>query len=75
MTDPPVRVSSRTEYGTDDPAAHVIATFTVRAAKVSDTPTRNIPTAGRVTPLRGSCRTFRMQLETAQGKAAKTFRC
>jgi hypothetical protein len=47
--------------------------ITTRSLEVFSAPER--ATAGRVTPLRGSCQKFRMQLETAQGKAAKTFRC
>ena len=47
--------------------------MTTRGLEVFSAPER--ATAGKVRPLRGSCRSFRMQLETAQGKAVKTFRC
>lgn len=47
--------------------------MTTRGLEVFSAPER--ATAGMVRPLRGSCQKFRMQLETAQGKAVKTFRC
>lgn len=47
---------------------------TTRGLEVASAPERS--TAGRVTPLRGTCAgSLKMKIETAQGAATKTFRC